>query len=81
MQSVSQVTIDEFTQLAPADHSVAIHTYSQAITQLEYRLQLPGREDARELLLDELRRCQQLRKVHVAALAEQLEILPTRVAA
>ena len=81
MQPVSQVTIDDFVRLTPADHAVGIHLYSQTITQLEARLTLPGREDAREVMLDELRRCQQLRKLHVQALAEQLEVVSQREAA
>ncbi|MBO0360659.1 hypothetical protein J0X19_22050 [Hymenobacter sp. BT186] len=81
MHPISHVTIDEFTALTPADHSLALHHYGQQITLLENRLQLPGRADARDIMQDELSRCLTLRKLHVAALAEQLALLPTRVAA
>lgn len=82
MKHADHITIDDFIRLTPADHAVAIHTYSQRLTQLENRLDaLPSQEEARELLLDEVRRGQQLRKVHVQALAEQLAILPQKAAA
>lgn len=81
MAHADRITIDEFEKLRPAEHSVAVHTYSQRITQLEKRLTLPGSEDAREIVLDEITRCLTLRKVHVLALAEQLDVLPLRAAA
>lgn len=82
MAHADRVTVDEFEKLGPAEHSVAIHTYTQRITLLEKRLAQPGGgDDAREILLDEVGRCLTLRKVHVLALAEQLEIIPLRAAA
>jgi hypothetical protein len=81
MAHADRITIDEFEKLGPAEHSVAIHTYSQRITQLQKRLQQPGTEDAREIISDELGRCLSLRKVHVLALAELLDVVPTRAAA
>ncbi|WP_375435062.1 hypothetical protein [uncultured Hymenobacter sp.] len=81
MTKVDLISVDEFQKLTPEDHSVAINTHSQRLTQLRNRLDLPGTEDAREVMLDEVRRSLQLRKVHVQALAEQLEIVPQRAAA
>lgn len=81
MQSVSQITIDNFAQLSPDDHSVAIFNHYQSIQHLQRKLQDPVNEPARELLSDELRRCQQLRKLHAQALSELLEVVPTAAAA
>ena len=81
MTKVDLISIDEFGRLTPEDHSVAIHTHSQRIILLHSRLNQPGTEDAQELMLDEVRRSQQLRKVHVLALAEQLDLIPRSAAA
>ncbi|WP_126546835.1 hypothetical protein [Hymenobacter amundsenii] len=59
-------------RLEPADHALAIQTYSQRLTQLERKLRLFPDSETTEILLDEARRSQNLRKIHVHALHEQL---------
>lgn len=81
MTKVDLISVDEFAKLTAEDHAVAIYTHSQRITQLQRSLEQPGSEDAREIVLDEVRRCQQIRKVHVVAMADHLELVCQSAAA
>lgn len=77
MASIDTLTIDEFDMLEPADHAVAIGLYSQRITQLESRLKRFNSDlETEEIMRDELRRCQNFRKLHVCKLHEQLWLNP-----
>lgn len=69
---IDTLTPEQFMRLDPADHATAIQVYSQRITLTEKKLRLLPGPEATELLLDETRRCQNLRKIHVHAMHEQL---------
>ena len=70
--NIDTLTPDEFMKLDPADHAVAISVYSQRIMLLEKKAKRPESADALEIMLDECRRCQNLRKLHVLAIHAQL---------
>jgi hypothetical protein len=71
--SLDSITTDNFGQLTPEAHALAIYKYSQHVALLRRRLQAPDLlDDERATLLDELLHTQTLRKVHVVRLNEQL---------
>ena len=74
--NIDTITPDDFMKLDAGDHAVAIYLYSQRITLLETKVKREQDADSRELMLDEVRRCQNLRKVHVHALHELLMPAP-----